>query len=59
MINSDDVATANDGGEAIEDAVARAPVGAATIAGLATTVVVGIWIAFYLFVFVPRGAPLP
>ena len=30
--------------------------GAVLVAGLATAVVIGLWIAFYLFVFVPRGA---
>jgi hypothetical protein len=30
--------------------------GAVLLAGLTTAAVVGLWIAFYLLVFVPRGA---
>jgi hypothetical protein len=33
----------------------RAPVGALTVAGIATGLVFGLWLAFYLFVFLPRG----
>jgi len=32
--------------------------GALTVAGIATAVVIAIWLAFYFFVFVPR-APAP
>jgi hypothetical protein len=32
--------------------------GAVALAGVATAVVVALWFAFYLLVFVPRG-PLP
>jgi hypothetical protein len=32
-----------------------APRGALAVAGIATGVVFAIWLAFYLFVFMPRG----
>lgn len=31
--------------------------GALVLAGIAVLVVLGIWFAFYLFVFLPRGSP--
>ena len=37
--------------------VARTPIGAAALAGLATAVVVAIWLGFYFLVFVPRSIP--
>jgi hypothetical protein len=41
------------------DAIVRAgPRGAIALAGLATLIVVLIWFAFYLFVFVPRATTL-
>jgi hypothetical protein len=41
--------------EEVDEIVARGPRGALTLAGVATFVVVGIWFAFYLLVFMPRG----
>jgi hypothetical protein len=41
--------------EATDAAVRAGPKGAATVAGIATAIVVGIWFAFYLLVFMPRG----
>ncbi|KAA0693694.1 hypothetical protein DTW90_25285 [Neorhizobium sp. P12A] len=39
------------------DAIVRSgPIGAITIAGIATAVVVGVWLLFYALVFLPRGA---
>ena len=56
MLNSDlpETGAAND--QAVERVVAAGPQGALTIAGIATTIVVALWLAFYLFVFLPRGA---
>jgi hypothetical protein len=60
MLNSDPV---SEEGSATTDAEVRAvlrsrPTGAMLIAGIATAVVVAIWFAFYLLVFVARaGAP--
>ena len=31
--------------------------GALTLAGIATAIVIGVWLAFYLFVFMPRATP--
>jgi hypothetical protein len=46
-------------GEPQDDAVAAivrtGAVGAVVLAGIATAIVIGLWIAFYLLVFVPRG----
>jgi hypothetical protein len=40
------------------DAIVRAgPKGAIAVAGIATLIVLAIWLAFYFFVFVPRGVP--
>jgi hypothetical protein len=36
--------------------VAAGPGGALMVAGIATAVVIAMWFAFYLFVFLPRGA---
>ena len=35
--------------------VAAGPGGALMVAGIATALVVAMWFAFYLFVFLPRG----
>ncbi|HUI98516.1 MAG TPA: hypothetical protein VLX44_22385 [Xanthobacteraceae bacterium] len=51
MINS----PIDDNDEAVERIVASGPRGAIALAGVATLVVLAIWFAFYLFVFVPRG----
>lgn len=49
-----------DTGETVDDAVdaivrsgAR---GAVALTGIATAMVIGLWIAFYLLVFLPRGS---
>jgi hypothetical protein len=57
MINSDlpepTEATAD---ERVNRIVAGGPGGALVVAGIATACVVAMWLAFYLFVFLPRGA---
>jgi len=59
MINSDPTSGKNDAGtrhDAEVDAILQSGAkGAAVLAGLATAVVVAIWFAFYLLVFVPRA----
>jgi hypothetical protein len=55
MINSNPP-TSSAADQAVEDVVARGPSGAFALAGIATACVVAIWFAFYLFVFLPRGA---
>jgi hypothetical protein len=39
----------------IAEIVARGPRGALALAGIATFIVVAIWFAFYVLVFMPRG----
>jgi len=41
--------------EEVERVVSEGPQGAIVLAGIATFVVIALWFAFYLFVFVPRG----
>ena len=57
MINSDDEAERL--GESQDDAVDRivqsGARGAVALAGITTAIVMGLWLAFYLLVFVPRG----
>jgi hypothetical protein len=36
--------------------IAEGPRGAVALAGITTFVVIALWFAFYLFVFMPRGA---
>lgn len=35
---------------------AKGPKGALTLAGLSVTIVLSIWLAFFLFIYLPRGA---
>jgi hypothetical protein len=56
MINSDPPTSAASADEAVDRVVAQGPAGAVALAGVATACVVAIWFAFYLFVFLPRGA---
>ncbi len=44
--------------ETVDSIVRSGMRGAVALAGIATAVVVGLWFAFYLLVFVPRG-PMP
>ncbi len=43
------------GDDRVERIVADGPGGALVLAGIATAIVVALWLAFYLFVFLPRG----
>jgi hypothetical protein len=56
MINSEpknlDLATEDD---AVRRIVSSGAGGAIALAGIATAIVVAIWFAFYLLVFLPRG----
>jgi hypothetical protein len=54
MINSDPPSPSDD--ETVDRIVADGPSGALTLAGIATAMVAAIWLAFYLFVFLPRGS---
>jgi hypothetical protein len=55
MINSELPAEPGLGDEHIDRIVSEGPQGALTVAGIATAIVVALWLAFYLFVFLPRG----
>jgi hypothetical protein len=39
----------------VAEIVARGPRGALVLAALMVGIVVGLWVAFYLFAFLPRG----
>lgn len=54
MINSELPSTPDHGAP---DLVGPRPVGAALLAGVATAIVLAIWVGFYLFVFAPRSIP--
>ena len=45
------------GHEEIEAIARGGPRGAIAVAGIATAIVLAMWLAFYLFVFVPQSAP--
>jgi hypothetical protein len=41
--------------ESVDAIVRSGPAGAIAVAGIATAVVIGLWFAFYLLVFLPRS----
>ena len=43
---------------AVDEIVGRGPKGAFAVAGVATAIVVAIYVAFYFLVYLPRGAVL-
>jgi hypothetical protein len=57
MINSPppQAATLGSDEERVDAIVRSGPGGAVAVAGIATAVVIALWIAFYLFVFLPRS----
>jgi hypothetical protein len=57
MINAESATARTDEAEnaAVETIVSTGASGAKMLAGIATAVVIGLWVAFYLFVFVPRS----
>ena len=58
MLNSPPLPSSNPPTHDNVDAVVRSgPKGAIAVAGIATLIVFAIWLAFYFFVFVPRGVP--
>jgi hypothetical protein len=57
MIVSQDAPSSPEIENAKVDAIVRSgPRGAIVVAGIATAVVIGLWFAFYLMVFLPRGS---
>ncbi|SDN17162.1 hypothetical protein [Afipia sp. GAS231] len=57
MINSTppQAATLGSEEERVDAIVRSGPGGAVAVAGIATAVVIALWFAFYLFVFLPRS----
>ena len=55
MINSEPEAQIDDA--ALEAIVRSGARGALALAGVATAIVIAVWLAFYLFVFLPRATP--
>lgn len=56
MINTDlPEQVENTADDRVNRIVAAGPGGALMVAGIATALVVAMWFAFYLFVFLPRG----
>ena len=57
MINSSSPQSSVTGSEdeAVETIVRAGPGGAVAVAGIATAIVIGLWFAFYLLVFLPRS----
>ena len=56
MINSPPPSAETSEQESVDAIVRSGPQGAIAVAGIATAVVVALWFAFYLLVFLPRVA---
>jgi|GEM_PF-1477669 hypothetical protein len=55
MIDSGEIDVSEARDDEIEQIVSSGPIGALTVAGIATALVVLMWVLFYALVFVPRG----
>jgi hypothetical protein len=55
MINSSSPRSSTTEEEAVDAIVRSGPGGAIAVAGIATAIVIAFWLAFYLFVFLPRS----
>jgi hypothetical protein len=56
MILSHDTPSPETEDARIDEIVRSGPRGAVVVAGIATAIVVALWFAFYLMVFLPRGS---
>jgi hypothetical protein len=58
MINSSMPPSSQSGSEdeSVDAIVRSGPAGAIAVAGIATAIVIALWFAFYLLVFLPRSA---
>ena len=58
MINSSSppAAATSSEDESVDVIVRSGPRGAVAVAGVATAIVIALWLAFYLMVFLPRSA---
>ncbi|MDX8449484.1 hypothetical protein [Mesorhizobium captivum] len=57
MINSNLPSRAETEDEAVETVLRSGPGGAFLLAGITTAIVLGIWLGFYFFVFIPHANP--
>ena len=55
MPSTDDVPNSRDLDAEVDRIVAEGPSGAFAVAGVATALVLAIYVAFYLFAYLPRG----
>jgi len=55
MDDTDNPSAAPPSDEEVERVVAAGPHGAIAVAGVATLIVMAIWVGFYIFIFLPRG----
>jgi hypothetical protein len=57
MINAQPATARNEAAEnaAVDEIVGTGAGGAKMLAGIATAVVIGLWVAFYFYVFMPRS----
>jgi hypothetical protein len=55
MDDKDNLSATPPSDDEVERVVAAGPHGAIAVAGVATLIVMAIWVGFYLFVFLPRG----
>ncbi len=55
MLNTGSDQTQADDNAAVHEVLQSGSLGAIVLAGLATAVVVAIWLAFYFMVFIPRA----
>jgi hypothetical protein len=56
MINSSSPPTTGSEDQSVDAIVSSGPRGAVAVAGIATAIVIALWFAFYLLVFLPRSA---
>ena len=56
MINSSSPQTSQSEDRSVDAIVSSGPRGAVAVAGIATAIVIALWFAFYLLVFLPRSA---
>ena len=56
MSNEHSHSTEQPAAEHVDEIVSSGPAGAFAIAGIATAIVVLLYVAFYFFIYLPRGA---
>jgi hypothetical protein len=57
MLNAEPPPASANQEENLAHIIGSGPIGAATLAELATAIVLAIWLVFYLFIFAPRNLP--